>query len=144
MVKGEPKLDVYQAPTYVSRAGAKLAFALERFCLNVNNLVCLDVGASTGGFTDCLLQHHAQLVYSVDVGTNQLAYKLRVDKRVYVKEQYNFRYANYADFKLLFSFVCIDVSFISLNLIFSALPVLLAPSASIVALIKPQFEAERT
>ncbi|MGZ7140640.1 SAM-dependent methyltransferase, partial [Streptococcus pyogenes] len=107
-------------------------------------LVTIDIGASTGGFTDVMLQSGAKLVYAVDVGTNQLVWKLRNDERVRSMEQYNFRYAEEADFtEGLPSFASIDVSFISLNLILPALHKVLADGGQVVALIKPQFEAGR-
>ena len=128
---------------YVSRGGEKLAHALKYFNVNVAQQKCLDVGASTGGFTDCLLQNQAKLVYSVDVGTNQLAWKLRQDQRVNVLENYNFRYANKKDFANLFSVAVIDVSFISLKLIFPPLVTLLNHQANVISLIKPQFELQK-
>lgn len=129
---------------YVSRGGLKLEKALASFHLSVTDLVCLDIGASTGGFTDVMLQFGTKLVYAVDVGTNQLAWKLRQDERVRSMEQYNFRYAQLADFKEgQPSFATIDVSFISLGLILPALHTVLADQGQVVALIKPQFEAGR-
>ena len=106
---------------YVSRGGLKLEKALQVFGLSVADRVALDIGASTGGFTDVMLQAGARLVYAVDVGTNQLAWKLRQDERVISMEQFNFRYAELADFEFQPSFVSIDVSFISLSLILPAL-----------------------
>ena len=103
----------------------------------------MDIGASTGGFTDVMLQYGAKLVYAVDVGTNQLAWKLRQDERVVSMEQYNFRYAQRTDFEQEPSFASIDVSFISLSLILPALHEILARDGQVVALIKPQFEAGR-
>ena len=127
---------------YVSRGGLKLEKALAVFDVNVENKVCTDVGSSTGGFTDCALQHGAQKVYAVDVGTNQLVWKLRNDERVEVMEQYNFRYAQLEDFKYgMPTFASIDVSFISLRHMFNALKNVIAPDGVIVSLIKPQFEA---
>ncbi|WP_162011221.1 TlyA family RNA methyltransferase [Streptococcus sp. S784/96/1] len=129
---------------YVSRGGLKLEKALEVFDISVENLTTIDIGASTGGFTDVMLQSGAKLVYAVDVGTNQLAWKLRNDDRVRSMEQYNFRYAELADFtEGQPSFASIDVSFISLNLILPALHKVLADGGQVVALIKPQFEAGR-
>lgn len=129
---------------YVSRGGLKLEKALQVFDLSVDGQVCLDIGASTGGFTDVMLQAGAHLVYAVDVGTNQLVWKLRQDPRVVSMEQYNFRYAQEADFSQgQVTFASIDVSFISLSLILPALHRLLADSGQVVALIKPQFEAGR-
>ena len=129
---------------YVSRGGLKLEKALANFGISLEGKVTLDIGASTGGFTDAMLQSGADLVYAVDVGTNQLAWKLRQDERVRSMEQYNFRYAEPADFKEgLPSFASIDVSFISLSLILPALHTILVEEGQVVALIKPQFEAGR-
>ena len=128
---------------YVSRGGLKLEKALQVFGLSVADRVALDIGASTGGFTDVMLQNGAKLVYAVDVGTNQLAWKLRQDERVISMEQFNFRYAEPADFDSRPSFASIDVSFISLSLILPALYQILEEGGQVVALIKPQFEAGR-
>lgn len=129
---------------YVSRGGLKLEKALKVFNLSVDGKVTLDIGASTGGFTDVMLQNGAKLVYAVDVGTNQLVWKLRQNERVLSMEQYNFRYAEPKDFiKGQPAFASIDVSFISLALILPALVNILADSGQVVALIKPQFEAGR-
>lgn len=137
MIKGE-KLP------YVSRGGLKLAKALECFDLSVADQNAIDIGSSTGGFTDVMLQNGAKLVYAVDVGTNQLAWKIRQDDRVVVMEQFNFRYAQPSDFSQnLPSFASIDVSFISLGLILPPLFDLLVADGHVVALIKPQFEAGR-
>lgn len=129
---------------YVSRGGLKLEKALQVFGISVQDKVTIDIGASTGGFTDVMLQAGARLVYAVDVGTNQLVWKLRQDSRVRSMEQYNFRYAKLADFSEGQPvFASIDVSFISLSLILPALCSLLQEGAEAVALIKPQFEAGR-
>ena len=128
---------------YVSRGGLKLEKALQVFGLSVADRVALDIGASTGGFTDVMLQAGARLVYAVDVGTNQLAWKLRQDERVVSMEQFNFRYAEPADFDFRPSFASIDVSFISLSLILPALYQILEEGGQVVALIKPQFESSR-
>lgn len=129
---------------YVSRGGLKLEKALHYFKLNIENKIVLDIGASTGGFTDCALQHGARLVYAVDVGYGQLDWKLRSDKRVIVMERTNFRYLKAEDLTQgLPQFACIDVSFISLRLIFPVLYPLLETNSSVIALVKPQFEAER-
>lgn len=124
---------------YVSRGGLKLEKALEAFHLDPSGLVALDVGASTGGFTDCLLQHGARRVYAVDVGRAQLAWKLRNDPRVVVMEQTNIR--NLTSLPEAVECVAIDVSFISLRLVLPAIVPLLTPHAWVVALVKPQFEA---
>ncbi|GIN60594.1 TlyA family rRNA (cytidine-2'-O)-methyltransferase [Robertmurraya siralis] len=129
---------------YVSRGGLKLEKALKEFDLNIEGKVLLDIGASTGGFTDCALQNGAKMSYALDVGYNQLAWKLRQDERVIVMERTNFRYVTPADLSAeLPNFASIDVSFISLKLIFPVLKALLVPGSDIVALIKPQFEAGR-
>ena len=128
---------------YVSRGGLKLEKALENFDISVEGKTTIDIGASTGGFTDVMLQNGAKLVYAVDVGTNQLAWKLRQDSRVVSMEQFNFRYAEKKDFEEEPSFASIDVSFISLSLILPALHRVLADYGQVVALIKPQFEAGR-
>lgn len=129
---------------YVSRGGLKLEKALDVFGISVQGATTIDIGASTGGFTDVMLQSGAKLVYAVDVGINQLVWKLRNDERVRSMEQYNFRYAQAQDFtEGQPVFASIDVSFISLNLIFPALHDLLADGGQVVALIKPQFEAGR-
>lgn len=129
---------------YVSRGGLKLEKALDVFELSVEGQTTIDIGASTGGFTDVMLQAGAKQVYAVDVGTNQLAWKLRQDERVISMEQYNFRYAELADFEVgQPSFASIDVSFISLGLILPALHGILADGGQVVALVKPQFEAGR-
>lgn len=129
---------------YVSRGGLKLEKALQVFDQTVADQVTLDIGASTGGFTDVMLQNGAKLVYAVDVGTNQLVWKLRQDERVVSMEQYNFRYAKLTDFDQgQPTFASIDVSFISLSLILPALHQVLADKGRVVALIKPQFEAGR-
>ena len=125
---------------YVSRGGLKLEKALENFDISVKGKTTIDIGASTGGFTDVMLQNAAKLVYAVDVGTNQLAWKLRQDSRVVSMEQFNFRYAEKTDFEEEPSFASIDVSFISLSLILPALHRVLADKGQVVALIKPQFE----
>jgi 23S rRNA (cytidine1920-2'-O)/16S rRNA (cytidine1409-2'-O)-methyltransferase len=129
---------------YVSRGGLKLEKAIKQFELNLAGVVMLDIGASTGGFTDCALQNGASYVYAIDVGYNQLDWSLRQDERVNVMERTNFRYTQPAD--LIGpepTFATIDVSFISLKLILPALGSLLKSGSQIVALIKPQFEAGR-
>ena len=125
---------------YASRAGLKLEAALDHFQIEPQGYACLDIGSSTGGFTDCLLQHGAASVIAVDAGTNQLVWKLRNDPRVEVRENTNARFLTPADFDHLFDLIVIDVSFISVTKILPALPVLLGEGGRIVALIKPQFE----
>ncbi|WP_442594790.1 TlyA family RNA methyltransferase [Neobacillus sp. D3-1R] len=129
---------------YVSRGGLKLEKALKVFNLTIKGKKMIDIGASTGGFTDCALQNGAEMSYALDVGYNQLAWKLRQDDRVIVMERTNFRYVTPADLTMgLPEFASIDVSFISLKLIFPVLRTLLIPNSDVVALIKPQFEAGR-
>lgn len=129
---------------YVSRGGFKLEKMLQVFSIDMQDQVVLDIGSSTGGFTDVSLQNGAKLVYALDVGTNQLAWKLRSDERVVVMENTNFRYAKLADFTAgQPSRATIDVSFISLNLILPALSEILTAGGSVATLIKPQFEAGR-
>ncbi|ACT00969.1 TlyA family RNA methyltransferase [Paenibacillus sp. JDR-2] len=129
---------------YVSRGGLKLEKAIRSFDIDLSGRVMLDIGASTGGFTDCALQHGASFVYAIDVGYNQLDWSLRQDERVRVMERTNFRYAQPADLNgPPPTFASIDVSFISLKLILPALSGLLSVGSGIVALIKPQFEAGR-
>ena len=169
-VEVESEVEVEKPPRFVSRGGEKLegAFTLwgeggltfdvqgltfstaddtqdvkrqtSNLKLTVKDKVCLDVGSSTGGFTDCLLQHGAKMVMAVDVGTNQLAYKLRADPRVWVKENYNARFMKAEDLPEVPEVAVTDVSFISLKLILPPIAEVLAPGGLIVALIKPQFE----
>ena len=128
---------------FVSRGGKKLQKALECFNIDLAGAVCIDVGASTGGFTDCMLQHGAAHVYAVDVGYGQLAWRLRQDSRVTVMERCNARYLTPDMVEKPASFASIDVSFISLRLILPALVGVLTAPYTIAALIKPQFEAGR-
>jgi 23S rRNA (cytidine1920-2'-O)/16S rRNA (cytidine1409-2'-O)-methyltransferase len=128
---------------YVSRGGLKLAGALKEFILNVEGLAALDVGASTGGFTDCLLQAGARKVYAVDVGYGQLAWKLRADKRVIVIERTNIRHYDGADLDERIDLAVIDASFISLTTVIPAVVKFLEEGARILALIKPQFEVKK-
>ena len=146
-VEADAPVEIEAPPRFVSRGGEKLEGAFEKFGrlgglegLVARDKVCLDVGSSTGGFTDCLLQHGAKMVMAVDVGTNQLAYKLRTDPRVWVKENYNARFMKSADLPETPTLAVTDVSFISLRLILPPIVEVLAPGGEIVALIKPQFE----
>ena len=144
MVRASDQVSLTEPERYVSRGGAKLEHALEHFNLHVAGKIAIDLGASTGGFTDCLLQHGAAKVYAVDVGQGQLAWKLRQDPRVEVMEKINARTLTAAQFPPAFApvdFVVIDCSFISLRKIIPASVALLGPSGKIVALVKPQFEA---
>ena len=136
-------IHVRQRAAYVSRGGLKLAAALDEFQFNVSGLVAIDVGASTGGFTDCLLQHGVSQVFAVDVGYGDLAWKLRNDPRVVVLERTNIRHLERLPDHALADLAVIDASFIGLDLVLPATLRLLKPTAQIVALIKPQFEAEK-
>lgn len=141
-IKRDDKLEVRgSALKYVSRGGLKLEKAMECFPIILNDKVCMDVGASTGGFTDCMLQNGAKKVYSIDVGYGQLAWKLRTDKRVVNLERTNFRYATREQVPDEIDFSSVDVSFISLYHILPVLNSLLANNGEAVCLIKPQFEA---
>ena len=128
---------------YVSRGGLKLEKAMQTFPLTLTGKICADIGASTGGFTDCMLQNGAKKVYAVDVGYGQLDWKLRNDARVVCMERTNARYLTHEDIPEELDFASVDVSFISLKLIFPALYGLLREGGEIVCLIKPQFEAGR-
>lgn len=136
-------IEVLSPPRYVSRGGEKLEAALKAFGIDPTGKKCLDIGASTGGFTDCLLQHGAARVYAVDVGRGQLHWKLRQDPRVVVKEGLNARYLRFDDIGEEVDLVTIDVSFISLRLILPRLLGLVRPEGAVIPLVKPQFEAGR-
>ena len=129
-------------PKYVSRGGLKLEGALQAFPVSVQGKVCLDIGSSTGGFTDCLLQNGALRVHAVDVGTNQLVWKLRNDPRVIVREQFNARYMTPEDLGEKVELIVSDVSFISLTKILPAAYRCLLPDGDLLVLIKPQFELQ--
>src|SRR6266849_6231459 len=131
------------ASRYVGRGGLKLEAALREFQINVEGLTCLDVGASTGGFTDCLLQHGARHVVSIDVGHNQIDWRLRTDSRVEVREGINARYLKTDSFEAEFDLIVMDVSFISATRILPALVPLLKADGRLIVLIKPQFEVGR-
>jgi 23S rRNA (cytidine1920-2'-O)/16S rRNA (cytidine1409-2'-O)-methyltransferase len=128
---------------FVSRGGVKLAAALDAFAIDPAGLVCLDVGASTGGFTDCLLQRGAARVYAIDVGYGQLDAKLRADPRVVLREKVNARFLSREHVPEPAALAVMDLSFISVRLVLPAILALLAPGARIVVLVKPQFEAGR-
>ena len=128
---------------YVSRGGYKLERAMECFPISLQGAVCMDIGASTGGFTDCMLQNGAREVYAVDVGYGQLAWKLREDERVHNLERTNIRYVTEEQIPEPVDFISIDVSFISLTLVLPVALRLLREGGQLVALIKPQFEAGR-
>lgn len=143
LIAVEAPLTVKEPMPFVSRGGLKLAAALDGFNVEVAGKVCLDIGASTGGFTDCLLQRGAARVVAVDVGHGQLDWKLRQDARVEVREQVNARYLQPDDFNEKFDLVVGDVSFISLTKILPVVPPLMQPSGLVITLIKPQFEVGR-
>ena len=128
---------------YVGRGGLKLEAALREFQIDVTGLTCLDVGASTGGFTDCLLQNGAQKVFAIDVGHNQIDWRLRNDPRVEVREGINARFLKSEDFSQKFDLAVMDVSFISATKVLPAIVPLLVDGGSIITLIKPQFEVGR-
>ena len=144
-VDADADVSVEAPQRFVSRGGEKLegAFSIWGTELSAAGKTCIDVGSSTGGFTDCLLQHGAEFVMAVDVGTNQLAYKLRTDPRVWVKENYNARFMKREDLPRTPTLAVTDVSFISLRLILPPICDVLSPDGEIVALIKPQFEVGR-
>lgn len=136
-------LRVREKPKFVGRGGLKLEGALVAFGVDVTDFVCLDTGSSTGGFTDCLLQRGAARVHAVDVGTNQLVYKLRTDPRVVVREQFNSRELTAEDLGELVDIAVLDLSFISMTKVLPAVFSVLKPEGQVVALIKPQFELSR-
>jgi len=135
----DSQVEIESGPRFVSRGGEKLEAALASFALNVSGRVCADVGASTGGFTDCLLQHGATKVYAIDVGKGVLHWKLRNDPRVVVMEQTNARFVESLPENV--SFVTVDASFISLKVLLPVVKAWLAESGDVICLIKPQFEA---
>lgn len=143
-IKPDDKIEVRGSTLkYVSRGGLKLEKAMQSFPIKLDGCVCMDIGASTGGFTDCMLQNGASKVYSVDVGYGQLAWKLRSDERVVNLERTNFRYVTREQIPEEIDFASVDVSFISLKLILPVMHELLKSNAQAVCLIKPQFEAGR-
>jgi 23S rRNA (cytidine1920-2'-O)/16S rRNA (cytidine1409-2'-O)-methyltransferase len=141
-VNPESAIRVVKSPPYVSRGGEKLAAALEAFPVQVDNQVCADVGASTGGFTDCLLQHGARTVYAIDVGEGILHWKLRQDRRVVVMEGTNARFLETLPGSV--SIVSIDASFISLKILLPVVKKWMEEGGDVIALVKPQFEAGRS
>lgn len=128
---------------YVGRGGLKIEAALQQFNIDPSGWNCIDIGSSTGGFTDCLLQHGAEKVTCVDAGTNQLDWQLRTDERVEIRENENARYLKPTDFNSLFDLAVVDVSFISVKKILPAIIPLLKPTGKLIVLIKPQFEVGR-
>ncbi|HYK60254.1 MAG TPA: TlyA family RNA methyltransferase [Bryobacteraceae bacterium] len=137
------RIEVAALPPFVSRGGIKLAAALDHFQISVQDFVCLDVGSSTGGFTDCLLQRGAACVWAVDVGRGQLDWKLRNDPRVVVREGVNARYLSSEDFPQPFDLAVCDASFISATLLLPSMSALLKEHGEMVILVKPQFEVGR-
>lgn len=140
MVERDARIEVEKPAPYVSRSGEKLAAALDRFLIDPADAVCLDVGCSTGGFTDCLLQRGARRVYAIDVGYGLIDWKLRQDPRVVLKERTNIRYVDRGLIEESIDLAVIDVSFISLTLVLPSVILLLREGATVVALVKPQFE----
>ena len=143
LINNEAEITLKEIMPYVSRGGFKLAAALDEFKLDVTEFACLDIGASTGGFTDCLLQRGAKNIVALDVGHGQFAWKLRQDSRIEVREHVNARFLQPQDFQEKFDLTVCDVSFISLKLILPVIPALLKNSARVITLIKPQFEVAR-
>ena len=137
------RVEVKEKPKYVSRGGLKLEGALKEFGVDPTGLVCADIGASTGGFTDCLLQAGAAKVYCFDVGTNQLVYRIRQDERVVAREKFNARYLTPEDVGEPVALAVMDLSFISLTKVLPAVFSVLGEGGAVVCLIKPQFELDR-
>ncbi len=141
-VKPDDEIEVRGSQNpFVSRGGLKLQKAAQKFGIDLNGCICMDIGASTGGFTDCMLTYGAQKVYAIDVGYGQLAWKLRTDDRVVNMERTNFRYVTHEQIPEEIDFASVDVSFISLKIILPVLHSLLKNNGEAVCLIKPQFEA---
>lgn len=139
----DDKIELKTKPKYVGRGGLKLEGALDHFGIDPEGWVCADIGASTGGFTDCLLQRGAARVYCFDVGTNQLVYRIREDERVVAREKFNARYLTPEDVGEQVQLAVMDLSFISLTKVLSAVFGVLAEDGMVVCLIKPQFELDR-
>ncbi len=142
-IADDSRIEVLERMPYVSRGGYKLAAALDHFSIDPTGWTCLDVGASTGGFTDCLLQRGAATVWAIDVGHGQFDWKLRNDPRVVVQEGVNARYLNPADYPVKFDLAVCDASFISTTLLIPAIAPLLAQPRRMIVLVKPQFEVGR-
>jgi 23S rRNA (cytidine1920-2'-O)/16S rRNA (cytidine1409-2'-O)-methyltransferase len=142
-VNNETRIEVEQPLKYVSRGGLKLEAALSGFDVRVDSRVCLDIGTSTGGFTDCLLQHGAARVHAVDTGAGQIDWKLRTDARVILHERVNSRYLTFEEIGEMADVIACDVSFISVTLLIPALATLLAAEGDWIILVKPQFEIGR-
>lgn len=142
-VDSSTAIQVEQPLKYVSRGGSKLEAALAQFSIEAQGKVCLDVGTSTGGFTDCLLQQGAARVHAVDTGAGQIDWKLRSDPRVVLHERFNARYLRFEDIGEYVDLIAADVSFISVTLLLPALLPLLKPDGDLIILVKPQFEVGR-
>ena len=142
-IRENARIEVEQPLKYVSRGGLKLEAALQAFAVSVQDKICLDIGTSTGGFTDCLLQHGAKRVHAVDTGAGQIHWKLRTDPRVVLHENLNARYLAPEDIGEMADVIVCDVSFISMTLLIPALERLLTPDGVWIILVKPQFEAGR-
>jgi len=142
-VPADSRIEVAARLPYVSRGGLKLERALAHFSIDVTGRVCLDIGTSTGGFTDCLLQHGAERVHAVDTGSGQIAWKLRTDKRVVLHEKVNARHLSFEEIGEFSDLAVFDVSFISVTLILPAVAGLLKETGEMVILVKPQFEVGR-
>ena len=142
-IDSDAAIEVAAAPPYVGRGGFKIAKALDHWAINPSGWICLDIGSSTGGFTDCLLQRGAARVYAFDVGTNQMDWKLRNDPRVVLREGVNARNLQPADTPEKAKLAVCDVSFISVTIILPVLPPLLCEDGELVILVKPQFEVGR-
>lgn len=142
-IDASARVELLEQPRYVGRGGLKLEAALDHFGISPAGKICLDVGSSTGGFTDCLLQRGAARVYAIDVGTGQLDWKLRNDPRVIAQEQVNARYLTREQVPEPIALAVCDVSFISITMILPAVATLLTPDAEMVILVKPQFELDR-
>ncbi len=143
LVLAESQIEVAEQLRFVSRGGIKLEAALDQFQIDVKGFVCMDVGTSTGGFTDCLLQRGAERVHAVDTGAGQIAWKLRTDPRVVLHEKVNARYLTFEEIGETVDLIACDVSFISVTLLMQALAPLLKADGHWVILIKPQFEVGR-
>jgi 23S rRNA (cytidine1920-2'-O)/16S rRNA (cytidine1409-2'-O)-methyltransferase len=142
-IADDSRIEVLERMPYVSRGGFKLAAALDHFSIDVTGWTCLDVGASTGGFTDCLLQRGAAQVWAIDVGHGQFDWKLRNDPRVVVQEGVNARYLEAADYPVKFDLAVCDASFISTTMLIPAMVPLLSAPHRLIVLVKPQFEVGR-
>lgn len=143
LVPPDSRIRIEEQLKYVSRGGLKLEAALSQFAIPVSGRVCMDIGASTGGFTDCLLQHGAARVHAVDTGAGQIDWKLRSDSRVILHERVNARYLSFQEIAETADLIACDVSFISVTLLVQPLAALLAPGGDWIILIKPQFEVGR-